>query len=81
MGDSLLSDSQDFDPRLKVHFSILDNRFSILDENRVENQDSQQTVNLLLNGTVRETPCMLSTLKQQAHAMTLITPPRLPLTL
>ena len=36
---------------------ILDSLFSILDlrrnrENRVENRDSQRTVNLLLNGTV-----------------------------
>ena len=39
---------------LDTRFSMLDSRYSILAEieNRVENLDSQQTVNLLLNGTV-----------------------------
>ena len=61
--ESLLSDSI-LDSFLNKKFSILDSRFSILDErfsildtrfsqeSRIENRDSQQTVNLLLNGTV-----------------------------
>ena len=48
-----------------ILYLILDNWFSILDfrflrDSRITNRDSQQTVNLLLNGTVINTPLKIA---------------------
>ena len=53
MGESFVFCLMWLDPRLNSQKRFLDSRFLMRAgiENRVENRDSQQTVNLLLNGT------------------------------